>query len=69
MCMCARPYGRLGGAVLVARVLQMVSEPTLALARTVAQMVSEPTLALARTVAYGLALDVRSQATFSMAYR
>jgi hypothetical protein len=54
MCMCARPYGRLGGAVLVARVLQMVSEPT---------------LAVARTVAYGLALDVRSQATFSMAYR
>jgi hypothetical protein len=49
MCTCARPYGRagrcgfggqgvtkegLGGAALVGRVLQMVSEPTLAVACT-----------------------------------
>jgi hypothetical protein len=33
MCTCARPYGRLGGAALVGGVLQMVSEPTLAVAR------------------------------------
>jgi hypothetical protein len=34
MCTCARPYGRAGRCGFGGRVLQMVSEPTLAVAST-----------------------------------
>jgi hypothetical protein len=54
----------LGGAALVGRVLQMVSEPTLAVARTgqCADIVRMTRVGLDGThgMAYGSALDVRS---------
>ena len=53
MCTRARPYGRAGGAALEDGVLQMVSEPTLAVART------SQCAGIGR-MAYGSALDVRS---------